>query len=72
MWPGTSFVLSKVNDSIENFKGRNGKYYENSLSSQDPGLIIKDAIEIIENKAKEQKGGFLGMLLRTLGASSLG
>ena len=60
-----------MNDSIENFKGRNGKY-ENSLSSQDPGLIIKDAIEIIENKAKEQKGGFLGMLLRTLGASSLG
>ena len=36
------------------------------------GLLIKDVIETIKNEAKEQNGGFLGMLLRTLGASLLG
>ena len=34
------------------------------------GLLIKGVSETIKNKAKEQqKGGFLGMLLGTLGAS---
>ena len=34
------------------------------------GLLIKGVGETIKNKAKEQqKGGFLGMLLGTLGAS---
>ena len=32
------------------------------------GLLMKVASKTIENKAKEQKGGFLGMLLGTLGA----
>ena len=36
------------------------------------GLLIKDVIETIKNEAKEQKGGFLGILLGTLGASLLG
>ena len=35
-------------------------------------LLIKDFSEEIENEAKEQKGGFLGMLLSTLEASFLG
>ena len=35
-------------------------------------LLIKSMSEIIKNEAKEQKGGFLGMLLGTLGASLLG
>ena len=33
------------------------------------GLLIKGVSETIKNEAKEQKGGFLGMLLGTLGAN---
>ena len=35
------------------------------------GLLIKAVSEITQNEAKEQKGGFLSMLLWTLGASLL-
>ena len=35
-------------------------------------LIIKSVSKTIQNEAKEQKDGFLGMLLGALGASSLG
>ena len=35
-------------------------------------LLIKDVSKTIKNEAKEQKGGFLGMLLVILGASVLG
>ena len=35
-------------------------------------LLIKDVTETIKNEKKEQKGGFLGILLRTLSASLLG
>ena len=41
-------------------------------SLEKSGLLIKDVSETIQNEAKEQKGGFLSMLLRTLGASLLG
>ena len=41
-------------------------------SLEDSGLLIKGVSERIQNKAKEQKGGFLSMLLSTLGASLLG
>ena len=41
-------------------------------SIEDSGLLIKDVGEIIKNKAKEQTGGFLGMLLYALGSSLLG
>ena len=34
--------------------------------------LIKGVGETIQNEAKEQTGGFLGMLLDTLGASLLG
>ena len=34
--------------------------------------MIKDVSETIKNEAKEQKGGFLRMLLETLRAMSLG
>ena len=36
------------------------------------GLLIKGISEAIKNEAKEQKGGFLSMLLGTLAASMLG
>ena len=38
-------------------------------SFEDYGSILKGFREIIQNEAKEQKGGFLSMLLGTLGAS---
>ena len=36
------------------------------------GLLIKVISETIKNEAKEQKGGFLRMLLETLEATLLG
>ena len=41
-------------------------------SLEESELLIKEISETIKNEAKEQKGGFLGMLLGTLGASLLG
>ena len=41
-------------------------------SLKDSGLLVEGVGETIQNEAKEQKGGFLSMLLGTLGASSLG
>ena len=36
------------------------------------GVLLKGVTETIKNETKEQKGGFLSMLLGTLGASLLG
>ena len=41
-------------------------------SLEESGLLIKDISNTNKNKAKEQKGGFLGMIIGTLGASLLG
>ena len=41
-------------------------------SLEESGLLIKGVSETIKNEAKEQKGGFLGMLLGTLCVSLLG
>ena len=38
-------------------------------SLEDSGLLLKWVSETIQNEAKEQKGGFLSMLLGTFGAS---
>ena len=38
-------------------------------SLEDSGVLLKGVSETIQNEAKEQRGGFLGMLLGTLGAS---
>ena len=40
-------------------------------SPEESGLLIKGDSETIKSEVKEQKGGFLGMLLGTLGASLL-
>ena len=37
-----------------------------------PGFLIKGITKTTKNEAKEQMGGFLSMLLGTLGASLLG
>ena len=39
---------------------------------ENSGILLKGVRETIENETKEQRGGFLNMLLRTLGASLLG
>ena len=41
-------------------------------SLEDFGLLPERVSEIILNKAKKQRGGFLSMLLGTLGSSLLG
>ena len=58
----TTFIISnkEMNDKIKIVK---------SLEESD--LLIKDVSETMKNEAKEQKGGFLGILLGTLGASLL-
>ena len=59
----TTFKISdeEINDIMKTVK-----------SVEDSGLLIKGICETIKNEAKEQKGGFLGILLGTLGASLLG
>ena len=39
---------------------------------EDSGLLLKGVAETVQNEVKEQKGGFISMLLGTLGASLLG
>ena len=41
-------------------------------SLEDSGLLLKGVNKTVQNEVKEQKGGFLSMLLGTLGASLLG
>ena len=55
------FSLLKMNDIMKIIK-----------SFEESGLLIKGVSETNKNEAKEQKGGFLGMLLDILGASILG
>ena len=39
---------------------------------ENSGILLKGVTKTIENETKEQRGGFLSMLLGTLGASFLG
>ena len=41
-------------------------------SLEDSRVLLKGVSETIQNEAKQQRGGFLSMLLGTLGASLLG
>ena len=41
-------------------------------SPEDSGLLLKGVTETVQNEVKEQKRGFLSMILGTLGASLLG
>ena len=50
-----------------------GDFVKIVKSLEDSGLLLKGVTETVQNeKKKEQKGGFLSMLLGTLGASLLG
>ena len=42
------------------------------LTLEDSNILLKGVTKTIKNVTKEQKGGFLSMLLGTLGASLLG
>ena len=59
----TTLIISKdeMKDIVEIVKSLKGS-----------GLLSKEVSETIQNGAKEQKGGFLSMLLGTFGASLLG
>ena len=59
----TALIISneEVNDIMKIIK-----------SLEESGLLIKGFSKTIKNEVKEQKGGFLGMLLGTLGAVLLG
>ena len=59
----TMLIISshEINDIIKIIK-----------SLEDSGLLLKGVTETVQNEVKEQKGGFLSMLLGTLGASLLG
>ena len=59
----TTLIISneEMNDIIKIIQG-----LENS------NILLKGVTKTIKNKIKEQKGGFLGMLLGTLGTSLLG
>ena len=59
----TTLIIS--NNEIENII-KIVKSLENS------GLLLKGVTETVQNEVKEQKGGFISMLLGTLGASLLG
>ena len=39
---------------------------------EDSNILLKGVTETVKNETKEQKGGFLSMLLSTLGARLLG
>ena len=41
-------------------------------SLEDSGILFDGITETVKNEVKEQKGGFLSMLLGTFGASLLG
>ena len=59
----TIFIISndEMNDILKIVK-----------SLEDSGVLLKGVSETIQNEVKEQRGGFLSMLLGTLGASLLG
>ena len=40
-------------------------------SLEDSGLLLEWVTETVQNEVKEQKGGFLSMLVGTLGANLL-
>ena len=60
-----NIVLIISNDEIEDII-KIAKYLEYS------GLLLKGVTETVQNDVKEQKGGFISMLLGILGASLLG
>ena len=61
---GNMTTLIKSNDEVEDI-------IKAVKSVKDLGLLSKWVTETVQNEVKEQKGGYLSMLLGTLGASLL-
>ena len=57
-------------NNFNNFKRRND-IMKIVQALEDSNILLKRVIKTIKNEIKEQKGGFLSMLLGTLGASLL-
>ena len=57
----TTLIISNMQDLLKIVK-----------SLEDSGLLLDRITETVKNEVKEQKGGFLSMLLGTLGAHLLG
>ena len=57
----TLIISNEIHDIIKIIK-----------SLEDSGLLIEGVSKTVQNEVKEQKGGFLSMLLGTLDASLLG
>ena len=64
MGSGHNATLIISNDEIEDI-------IKIVKSLEDSGLLLKGVTETVQNEVKEHKGGFLSMLLGTLGASLL-
>ena len=58
----TTLIIS--NDEIEDI-------IKKVISLEDSGLLLKGVTKTVQNEVKEQEGGFLSLLLGTLGASLL-
>ena len=58
----TTLIIS--NDEI-------GDIIKIAKALEDSGLLLKGVVETVQNEVKEQKRGFLSMILGTLGASLL-
>ena len=74
---GLSAAMSAIDGSIKKeMLGSGTTTLINSLkivkSLESSGVLLKGVSETIQHEAKEQKGGFLSILLGTLGASLLG
>ena len=62
---GNHITLIISNDDMQNF-------LKIVKLLEDSGILLDGTTETVKNEIKEQKGGFLSMLLGTLGASLLG
>ena len=65
-------ILGSVNITLLISNKDTGDLIKIVKSLEDTGLLLKGVTESVQNEVKEQKGGFLSMLLGTLGASLLG
>ena len=72
----TQNIINLLNDSSNEESKFGTKKLMNDIMKivqalEDSNILLKGINKTIENKTKEQKGGFLRMLLGTLGASLL-
>ena len=65
-------ILGSGNNNNTTLIISNDELDEIVKSLEDSGVLLKGNSETIQHEAKEQRGGFLGMLIGTLGASLLG